>query len=66
MATSRAGQELPANNTTPRLTDPATRPLLPAMNSASLAETLRVRLLSMAQASQAEAISAGPVSPLVV
>ena len=41
---------------------PATSPLLPAMKSASDAETLRVRLLSMAQAKQAPTKASGPTN----
>ena len=42
------------------LTTPATIPLKPARNQASEADTLRVRLLSIAQHKQASAISSGP------
>ena len=42
-------------------TAPAIIPLLAAMNKASDAETLRVRLLSIAQHRQAPAIARGPI-----
>jgi len=56
-----AGSWLSMTKASVQLTRPATRPLLPAMNSASEAETLRVRLLSMAQQKQAKATARGPV-----
>ncbi|EXI70474.1 MAG: hypothetical protein AW07_04078 [Candidatus Accumulibacter sp. SK-11] len=43
-----------------QLTTPAIKPLLLAMNRASDADTLRVRLLSIAQHPQANAIASGP------
>ena len=50
----------PNKSPKPIFTQPATRPLLPAMKSASDAETLRVRLLSMAHAKQAPTKASGP------
>ena len=55
-----AGTEAPSINASEVLTQPATSPLLPATNRASDADTLRVRLLSMAQAKQAPARASGP------
>src|SRR5580658_820847 len=45
------------------LIEPATTPFTQAINMASLIETLRVRLLSMAHARQAAAIAKGPTTP---
>ena len=49
-----------AASAAPLLTTPATSPRLPAMNTASAAATLRVRLLSMAQHRQATDTSSSP------
>ena len=45
------------------VTRPAARPLLPAMNSGSLPDILRVRLLSMAQHRQAPATASEASEP---
>ena len=45
------------------LTTPATKPLLPAINRESAAETLRVRLLSIAQQRHAATIASIPNAP---
>ena len=61
-AIGQAGHEWPKPSAKPRLTAPATSPLTPAINSASEADTLRVRLLSMAQHRQAPMIASVPDS----
>ena len=58
---AKAGSCDPMANAKQQLATPATKPLLPAIKSASEAETLRVRLLSMAQQRQAKATASGPV-----
>src|SRR5690606_35551522 len=58
--TPTAGRVAPRDNASSVLTAPATNPLVPAMKTASDADTLRVRLLSIAQHRQAAAIINGP------
>src|SRR6516165_6654018 len=55
------GQGAPSASASAMLVMPATRPLVPAMNSGSLAETLRVRLLSSAQHAQAPITDSAPM-----
>src|SRR5215472_18435958 len=54
------GNRAPRASASAMLVIPATRPLVPAMNSGSPAETLRVRLLSSAQHAQAPATDNAP------
>src|SRR6267378_6073414 len=54
------GSVWPSIKARPRLTTPAISPFKPAINMASPADTLRVRLLSMAQHRHARTIKAKP------
>lgn len=45
---TQAGSAVPIDSATAQFTSPAIKPLAPATNKASVVETLRVRLLSMA------------------
>src|SRR5882757_6615147 len=60
LSTPSDGRAWPSNNPDPIFMAPATSPLRPAISMASLADTLRVRLLSMAQHRQARAIRTKP------
>ena len=59
------GSVAPVTRAILTLMRPATQPLSAAMNIASEAETLRVRLLSIAHDAQASAMRSGPAPPLI-
>src|SRR5262245_64183640 len=63
---SAPGSDPPAHNPNSRLTGPAINPFHCTICSGSASETLRVRLLSMPQATQAPMMASGPATLSIV